>query len=229
MKLTFLGTGAAYYPVLGSTSAYFVKDGCLYLIDCGETTFARIFGRKVLTDCEQVHVLISHLHADHIGSLGSFISYCKNVLHKPVTVLCPDPTLSAVLSMTGLTYDDYTFCKNLNCVFPGNITFTPILVKHDMSMCCYGYFIKDDEEVVYYGADACGIPDGILSQLRDGTLARAYQEVTYENHLSPSHTSLEQLCQLVPRHLRSKVVCMHFGGDYVQLAADYGFDVAIPE
>ena len=229
MNLTFLGTGAAYYPVLGSTSAYFVKENCMYLIDCGETTFARLFGREVLNRCDKVHVLISHLHADHIGSLGSFISYCKNVIHKEVTVLCPDTTLVAVLSMTGLTKEDYTYCADFNRVFPGDIEVTPILVKHDSLLDCYGFFIKDEEETVYYGADSCGIPDGILSKLRDGSLARIYQEVTYETHVSPSHTSLAQLTQIVPRYLRSKVVCMHFGGDYVNLAAEYGFSVAIPE
>ena len=229
MKLTFLGTGAAYYPVLGSTSAFFVKENCLYLIDCGETTFARLFGREVLNTCDKVYVLISHLHADHIGSLGSFISYCKNVIRKEVTVLCPDTTLVAVLSMTGLTKDDYTYCAHFDQVFPGNIQFTPVLVKHDSSMGCYGFFIKDEDETIYYGADSCGIPDGILAQLGDGTISRAYQEVTYETHMSPSHTSLEQLIQIVPRHLRSKVVCMHFGGDYVNLVADYGFGIAIPE
>ena len=42
MELKFTGIGAAYYPVLGSNCAFFEHDNCLYLIDCGESTFRAI-------------------------------------------------------------------------------------------------------------------------------------------------------------------------------------------
>lgn len=229
MNLTFLGTGAAYYPVLGSTSAYFIKGNCLYLIDCGETTFARIFGRAVLRECERVFVLITHLHADHIGSLGSLISYCKNVIRKEVTVISPDPALVRVLEMTGLNSGDYRHCAAFDRPFPGAVWITPLSVQHDRSMKCYGYLLRDAEETVYYGGDACGMPEGILDRLREGEIVRAYQEVTYETQESASHTSLRQLCESVPRPLRDRIVCMHFGDAYISRVSECGFGVAVAQ
>lgn len=41
MELHFTGTGAAYYPRLGSNAAFFVKNNHLFMIDCGESTFRK--------------------------------------------------------------------------------------------------------------------------------------------------------------------------------------------
>ena len=38
-SLKFLGRGSAFNTVEGNTSAYFVRDNILFLIDCGETVF----------------------------------------------------------------------------------------------------------------------------------------------------------------------------------------------
>lgn len=42
MELHFTGTGAAYYPRLGSNAAFFVKNNHLFMIDCGESTFRKM-------------------------------------------------------------------------------------------------------------------------------------------------------------------------------------------
>lgn len=229
MELTFLGTGAAYYPVLGSTSAYFKAADTLYLIDCGETTFASLFDRIELYQANDVVVILTHIHSDHFGSLGSFTSYCKNILGKKVTILTPDENVVKVLAMTGLTLQDYTYDNNFEKTFSGNIRITPVEVIHDPCMGCYGYYFDDGNEVIYYGGDSCGMPDGLLEKIKDGSVSVAYQEVTYETKMSAGHTCLEQLCQLVPEEFRDKFVCMHFGGDYVDLVSSCGFGVAKAE
>lgn len=226
MELTFLGTGAAYYPVLGSTSAFFKNSEALFLIDCGETTFARLFDRIELDEANEVFVLLTHIHADHFGSLGSFTSYCKNILGKKVTIASPDENVVKVLAMTGLTLQDYTYENDFTKIFPGNVKITPVDVIHDPCMGCYGFYIDDGNDVVYYGGDSCGMPDGLVDKLRDGSVSRAYQEVTYEMKFTPGHTCLEQLCKLVPEDLRDRVVCMHFGGDFVDLVESCGFGIA---
>lgn len=229
MKLTFLGTGAAYYPVLGSTSAFFTADDILYLIDCGETTFARLFEKIELYKASEVYVLLTHIHADHFGSLGSFTSYCKNVLEKKVTIVSPDENVVKVLAMTGLTLQDYTYDNDFTKTFPGNIKITPVDVIHDPSMGCYGFYLDDGQEIIYYGGDSCGMPDGLMEKIKDGTVSVAYQEVTYETKFSAGHTCLEQLCQLVPEELRDKFVCMHFGSDFLDLVESCGFEIAKAE
>ena len=93
MDIKFLGIGAAYYPAWGSNSAFFMLEDHLYLLDCGETSFQRIVSRPELAICAGVTVLVTHLHADHIGSLSTFAAYCLQVLKKKICIATPDSTL----------------------------------------------------------------------------------------------------------------------------------------
>ena len=226
MKLNFLGTGAAYNPSLGSTSAYFMVQDHFYLIDCGETVFASLWNNKELEKCKDVNILITHLHADHIGSLGTLVSYCKNVLNKPVTLLTPDKTIVTVLSLTGVSADLYNYCGDFGNTFPGNLTIVPRTTSHVSSMHCYGYMISTDEGRIYYGGDSDSIPSEVLLGLKDGSIDLAFQEVSYQTGWHSGHTSLEQLCQIVPTELRRKVICTHFGGDFMDAVIKAGFRVA---
>ena len=88
MELTFLGRGAAFNAEEGNTSAYFIEDNKLFLIDCGESVFATLKKRGLL-EVEEIYVLISHLHCDHCGSLGTLGLYCKYVLNKKLQFVIP--------------------------------------------------------------------------------------------------------------------------------------------
>ena len=48
MELHFTGTGAAYYPRLGSNAAFFVKNNHLFMIDCGESTFRKMEAQSII-------------------------------------------------------------------------------------------------------------------------------------------------------------------------------------
>ncbi len=69
MKLHFFGCGSAFNPAMGNTSAWFEMDGCLFLVDCGETVYELLMKRSDLREYRQIYVLLTHLHADHVGSL----------------------------------------------------------------------------------------------------------------------------------------------------------------
>ncbi|MDK2600591.1 MBL fold metallo-hydrolase [Bacillus stercoris] len=73
--LNFIGTGSAFNTKLGNNSAFIKKDNSLFLIDCGSTTFSRLKETGLLEDVEKVFVLLTHTHADHVGSLGDLILY----------------------------------------------------------------------------------------------------------------------------------------------------------
>ena len=90
MNLLFLGRGAAFNPKEGNTSAYFLENNQLFLIDCGESVFERIINKKILNNIETINVIITHTHSDHVGSLGSLISYSYYKLHKPINIIVPN-------------------------------------------------------------------------------------------------------------------------------------------
>lgn len=226
MRLHFLGIGAAYNPVWGSNSAFFTAEDQLYLLDCGETTFQHIVMRPELAACAEANILITHLHTDHIGSLGSFISYCSCVLKKRVLIASPDAMLPRLLSLMGISDDYYIFQQDFSKPMPGGIIVTPVRVVHAPDMACYGYYLTDSRETIYYSGDSSTLLQTTLEKLAGGDLARIYQETTFECGSHPAHCTLEQLCNIVPMPLREKIICMHLDSDFRIAIRHAGFDVA---
>lgn len=226
MRMSFSGVGAAYRPSWGSNSAFFMAEKQLYLIDCGESVFCCMVDRPELSECEAVNILITHLHSDHIGSLGSFISYCRHVLGKPVLVATPDHALAVVLKLTGIEEDEYELRTEFAAPFPGGIRVKPLEVEHAQHMKCFGYYLSDENETIFYSGDANVMPEEVLNRLKTGEVAHVYQETTYMEKQHPSHCSLKKLCGIVPEELRARVTCMHFGEDFQAEARKCGFDVA---
>ena len=71
--LDFLGLGSAFNTDLGNTSAYIKKNTSLLLIDCGSTVFSKLHRIGLLDGVSDIYVIITHTHADHIGSLSDLI------------------------------------------------------------------------------------------------------------------------------------------------------------
>ena len=49
----------------------------MILIDCGETIARKIIKEYILDGIEELYILISHTHSDHIISLGTLLFYSK--------------------------------------------------------------------------------------------------------------------------------------------------------
>ena len=77
MELTFLGSGAGFFPAEGSTTAYFFDKGELFLIDSGESIFRTLLEKKTLDSASALNIFITHTHSDHVGSLGSLLLYAS--------------------------------------------------------------------------------------------------------------------------------------------------------
>lgn len=226
MRMSFSGVGAAYRPSWGSNSAFFMAEDQLYLMDCGETVFGRMADRPELARCAAVNILVTHRHPDHIGSLGSLASYCRYVLGKPVLVASPDAGLPVILELMGICREAYQFRTDFSEPFPGGIRVTPLKVCHAPGMDCYGYYLSDGKETVFYSGDSNKMPEQVIEGLKAGTLAHVYQETTYEKKENPEHCSLKQLCECIPGGLRGRITCMHFGEEFREAVEKNGFRAA---
>lgn len=225
MKLQFTGIGAAYYPVLGSNCAFFEHDDHLYLIDCGESTFKKMFSRNEIFRYEKITVLLTHLHADHIGSLGSFASYCKNVLNKKVQLVAEEDTVVDILEKSGVKPALYHFTKDFGVCSTDTLTIKPQRVSHANDMLCCGFLIECDGEKTYYSGDTCIIPSDILDAFLSGDIRTMYQECTFLDADSTSHCSLKNLKEWIPESERGRVYCMHLGSDIGKEIREAGFQI----
>ncbi len=228
MKLTFLGTGSAHNPILNNTSAYSVFKDTLLLLDCGETVFKTIYESNLLDGINTVFTAITHFHSDHIGSLGSFFFYCSCIQKKKVILFYPTPDICSLLELMGVPSSMYEYRSEVPEELPFRLS--PLEVTHDPMIKCYGYFISDNNETVFYGGDSSAIPDEVLDKLKKGIISHIYQDTTYEfSGITRAHGSLEQLERTVAPELRSRITCMHFGSDFSEKVRKLGFIPALAE
>lgn len=227
MELKFLGTGSAYNPMLKNTNAYLPIGRTMLLFDCGETAFETLFAKENLHDFDTFFIAITHFHSDHIGSLGSFTSYCHCRLHKKVYICYPKRDICVFLDKTGVSPEMYTYVARPTEDMGSLFELTAMEVQHDPMIDCYGYLVRLPGFRFFYGGDSVAVPRQALDLLKSGELDRIYQDVTYEaNHESDCHGTLERICAQIPASLRSRVTCMHFDHDFTDKIEACGFCAA---
>ncbi len=226
--MKFLGRGSAFNPLQGNTSAYFVKNETLFLMDAGESVFSRIYGTGLLKAYERINIIITHLHADHVGSLPSIISYCYYVLGKKVSVIYPEKALWSLLRLMGIDPKTYNQIRAKE-ITVGSVSFEAVPVKHADDMNCFGYIIETEYEKIFYSGDSYEIPQDIVNRFTRREIDRIYQDTTEFPSEHLSHCPLEELEKVIPAGLRHNVYCMHFSNDFTAKILEKGFQCVTAE
>lgn len=215
MRLHFLGRGAAFNTREGNTAACVRADGQLLLLDCGETVFARLREGGLLEGVTRVLAAVSHLHADHCGSLGTLALYCRYVLHTRLEIIVPEDEayveqLRALLAIVGCGGDDYTLTSDTAFAGAAGVSALSCLpTRHAPGMRCFSFALKDNEGWVFYSADTC-TADTALDFLAAHPDARAlYMDATDADFPGNVHLSLARLEEAFPPALRKRVFLMH--------------------
>lgn len=225
MMLTFIGCGSAFHTDLGNNGAFFkAADNDLFMIDCGSATFHRLVDYQVLNKVTHISVLITHLHPDHIGSLGDliFYSYFKMAptFKAKLTVLAPEDVLveaKSLMRKMGVEDQQVNWLEIDEGGNFGPYDVTPVRVSHADQLNCYGYEFKSKNEYIYYSGDANQIPQAILRKLINNEYDLFFQDTSWADYPGNVHMSLRELTEMVPNDARTTVCCMHL---------DNGFDLA---
>lgn len=224
MNLTFLGSGACFYPALHNTSAYFVFENNLILLDCGETVYERLLEREDIDQYKEIYVIITHLHADHVGSLGSLLSYCSCILKRRIYIIHPQKEICSLLSLMGIAEDFYNYRQEFSNAVAG-LDIIPVEVQHASDMKCFGYEIRCKDWHIYYSGDAADLPDDMVGKFVSGEIQRIYQDTSSHKCDHPSHMYVGDLEKKIPMELRKRVFCMHLDRDWKRELLEKGFSV----
>lgn len=212
--LQFVGIGSAFNTELGNTSAFIRSNSSLLIIDCGGTVFHRLQELSVLDKLQNIHIVITHTHPDHIGSLGDLIFYSYHILKRKVNIYFPKKELiEGILGGLGVSNEMY-YINNLNKVDikdmnfgTFNIEFLPVF--HVNTIPAYALLMNLNDRPFYYSGDANNISGIIINKMKEGKISEIYQDTCGLDYDGNAHLSLKKLCEKVPKELRSKVYCMH--------------------
>lgn len=221
IDLQFLGFGAAFYPQFGNTAAWFLHGRDFYLLDCGEDVFHKVYQLEEYKASHSVSVLITHMHTDHVGSLGDLIAYTWFKQNRRVRVYYPDRRLTEYLELSGIHKDIYDFFDEMPQ--EKGLEISPVPVFHDPCMGCFGYRIKDEDEAVYYSGDSRLVSLELVDELVRGELDRLYLDTAKYGDRDSGHGNFEALKERIGIKWRNRVVCMHLDCDFSREIEEAGF------
>ncbi|MFB5192981.1 MBL fold metallo-hydrolase [Alicyclobacillus fastidiosus] len=236
----FVGCGSAFHTQLGNNSAYLKSGSHLFMIDCGSANFDRILRANLLAGVDEIAVLVTHLHPDHVGSLGDLLFYSYYSVPPAgkaiATVLTPKKlshdfrTLIKLMGVTEKYYRHVEISDAYRPVGMGDVSeIKPVPVQHSRGLTCFGYLLEVAGKRIYYSGDANMIPTDVLEALKSGQLDYVYQDTSKAEYAGNVHLSLRQLTELIPPPVRQRVYCMHLDPPFQSAeATSLGFQVVSP-
>lgn len=184
MEIKFLGTGGAFDYEYGNSAAWITLQGQRFLLDCGNTVYSAL--RRAGLSNSIDHLLITHLHDDHAGSLASIILHHSYFLQ-------PARKASLIVPSKAFQEELYEFlCHAL--VHPEQyVEFVPVdqipgltavdtYGLHVPGMQSYGFIFEDEQEVLAYSGDL-GDPNIIFQRVTSHLTqksVRVFHELSFD-------------------------------------------------
>lgn len=216
-----MGVGSAFNPAMGNNSAWFAYDNVLYVIDCGQSVFSYLWQMPEIRTYRDIYVIVTHMHNDHVGSLGTLSNACCDELNKKLHIIHPESNIVQFMSLMGLSRDEYHYHPSTPVELP--VFFEPVLVEHVANMNSYGYIIRTPHWTVYFSGDAVAIPEHVLKQLSSGEIECIYQDTSLKEY--KPHAPLSYLERVIPRDMRCRVYCVHLERGASEYILSKGFQI----
>ncbi|WP_427110407.1 MBL fold metallo-hydrolase [Lysinibacillus xylanilyticus] len=233
--LKFIGSGSAFNTKLGNNSAYYKVGNQMLLIDCGSNIFHRIKENNLLEGIDHIHVLITHTHADHVGSLADFIFYSyysHGKMAKPnVSVYSVyDVKIEELLAINGIMPGVHCLTKKCQSDTQYTFNFCKVLFErssHVKEIPSYSIELSIDDKFIYYTGDTNSLKSSLRNPMAYDYVYVDTCKADYEGNV---HLSLRKLSELVNSDVRSKFWCMHLDEGFVRQEAEkLGFNVVTNE
>lgn len=180
----------------------------MILIDCGESIARKIISNNILSDVDELYILISHTHSDHIGSLGTLLfysKYSKKIVNK--IVLTDEEkfnsNLKEYLRLVDISTEvEYIDSEILKKEFDFK-TFKILKANHVKTLPCYCFVFEDEEGLIYYSADNNNI-NYIKDYLKINN-ATIYTEICDNANLRQEHLYLQDLEKFIEANERNRI------------------------
>lgn len=220
MKIQMLGTGSAFAKKFYNNNALLETEGGVLLVDCGVTAPKALYELGKTFD-EIDAVLISHIHADHIGGMEELAFQMKfRFKRKPILYIAEDlagilweHSLRGGLEQDGNdSLDNYFDVRPLTPGVPAELlpglTAELIPTRHIPNKRSYSFLFNDE---FFYTADMVFSPDLLTHLVKDRGVKTIFHDCQLQ---SPGtvHADLASLLTL-PEEIQRITYLMHYGDD----------------
>lgn len=231
MELIFLGRGSSSNIIDGNTSAYFIDKSNLFLIDCGESVYAKLIENNILEGINNVYLMVTHTHPDHFGSAGNLAInyYFGSNKTKKIYIILPKRAkhkrnIKMLLKHSGCK-GTFNFIKEnmFDNMYSSFKSIRYVKTDHCDALNCYGLIFTTENGLVYYSGDTRD-PKILKALIASGEpIDKIYIDTTEKD---PVHLDIKTINSIVPDELKSRVYCMHLKDDkIIELAQSLGFNV----
>lgn len=225
-----LGTGNAFAKAYYNNNALLETGGRTLLLDCGTTAPRALYELGIRFDAIDA-ILVSHIHADHIGGLEEFAFQCKFIYRrKPVLYIASqlveplwEHSLRGGLEQDGFhSIDDYFEVRTLEAGVPAELLpglkVELVPTRHIPGKTSFSVLLND---FFFYTADMV-FDRELLERL---VSERGVSVIFHDCQLHPPgvvHADLSKLLTL-PEELQKIIYLMHYSDDQPDFVGRTGF------
>ncbi|MBA3901013.1 MAG: ribonuclease Z, partial [Bacteroidetes bacterium] len=176
----------------GNSSAIIEVAGKTILMDCGHSVYARLRELDLIDKID--YIFITHLHADHIGSLPTTLIHRK-LFSRPVTLVYAEERfneqLQKFLKLTLISPEHYSRFINIK-----EIPFADFIDtkdKHVKGMQTYAFTFKEKGETIIYSGDF-NSPKFLSEKLKEKgiTKGKLFHDITF-NKQNKGHSFYKEI------------------------------------
>ncbi|WP_068622132.1 MBL fold metallo-hydrolase [Paenibacillus tuaregi] len=217
LRIQMLGTGGAFAKKYYNNNALLYTGSHTLLIDCGVTAPASLYQLgKTWADIDAV--LITHIHADHVGGLEEYAFQMKYIYQrKPVLYIAEslvgpiwEYTLKGGLSQDGIerledAFEVRPLREGTTTTIDEALQVEIMKTPHIEGKNSYSLYLNGE---IFYSADMRFQPE----LLEDLVTRRSCRKILHEVQLIGTgyvHTTLEELLSLPPE-IQSRISLMHY-------------------
>ena len=215
-KVTVLGCGdmAHSHQTTSSFMVQNIDSRCILLFDCGYNVFPKLLNEYK----EQIEfiedVFISHLHADHVGSLGALIYYRFFIYGKKTRVISDPVVLPQLEQLLKIMVPNVVDLKDMNlrcynqkCYNLAHGANTFVVDHMGIPACGLVYEAGLNNYIVFTGDTDILNPGNIYIQK-----AKAIFHDCTINVIPPGvHAYIDDIYDKYPKEIRDKIILVHHG------------------
>jgi ribonuclease BN (tRNA processing enzyme) len=240
VKISFLGTGDAFYAGGRCHAAYLIEspagsaDGAL-LLDCGSTALASMNRQNSRTESIDT-IFISHLHGDHIGGLPFlFLHYLhRQPRRRPLRIVGPPGVESRVRMVFEAMYADtaaeplpyaleFTEVQSQEELRIGGIRLLPFAVPHSKHSLSLGCEIRIGGRKIVYTGDS-GWTEDLPVHTQNADLFIC--ECSYFDTRVDTHLNYRLIEENLARFGAKRIILTHLGEEVLQRKQEVKIETA---